>query len=82
MGEERPLWEGVGKVECRIIADRVNSVEISLWTGYILDESRRAKTFGISIFLMGIYRLGIVDSALRTVSSLASNTITDNTPCF
>jgi hypothetical protein len=33
VGGDRPLCDGVGNVECRIIADLVNSVEISLCTG-------------------------------------------------
>lgn len=82
MGGEWPLCEGVGSVECLIIEDRVNSVEMSLCTGYVSAESHsgRGTTFGTSIFLIGMYRFGIADRALRTVSSLVSAIIPDNTP--
>lgn len=81
MGGECPLCEGVGSVEWRIIAERVNSVEMSLCTGYMSVKLLvRRSTFGISIFLIGMYRLGIADRALRTVRSRASAIIPDRTP--
>jgi hypothetical protein len=33
VGGDKPLWDGEGNVECRIIADLVNSVDMSLCTG-------------------------------------------------
>jgi len=69
VGGDRPLCDGVGNVECRIIADLVNSVEISLCTGT-----------GISIFLIGMYRLGMSDNAFRTVNSRVNAITPANTP--
>jgi len=78
---DNPLCEGLGNVERRIIADRESSVDISLWTSYmILDYAERGQTLGTSIFLMGMYRLGISDNAFRTVYSLANATIPAKSP--
>jgi hypothetical protein len=41
---------------------------------------RDRATFGTSIFLIGIYRLGMSDSAFRTVNSRAKAMIPEKTP--
>jgi hypothetical protein len=41
---------------------------------------RNWATFGTSIFLIGIYRLGMSDSAFRTVNSRAKAMIPEKTP--
>ena len=80
MGGERPLWDGLGIVECRIIDDRVNSLDISLCTGCFVNVLQGGSTFGISDFLIGMYRFGMSDRALRTVRRRARAISPDNTP--
>lgn len=79
VGGERPLWDGLGIVECRIIDDLVNSFDINLCTGCFVNVLE-GYTFGISDFLIGMYRFGMSDRALRTVRRRARAISPDNTP--
>jgi hypothetical protein len=46
----------------------------------VISLMRGRATFGTSIFLIGIYRLGMSDSAFRTVNSRVKAIIPENTP--